>query len=293
MSEAQSNQSLQELPGARVISLKDTAKLVRTALREAFPYLPARFFFVTCHGDQVDVHYTDGPASDLVRLVCNQFRGTDFDGGEDLTTIRSAPWQGERVRFAAHGIIVTRSYSEHFVRQFLQRFQAYAPADMPVLPDIVVSGGDAYISREHPLHDDLTSVMYTVDAREMNTLGFHWSRGRLAKTSTATHFFDMFVGVAEYILAQVEHVYPALVSEARCLPTEDINGFVFGTVYDLCLKNHIQPELRMPADEHETKADDPFSQPASPDTDYATRGDGGPRTRDVPCMCKSTSAEER
>ena len=70
------------------LSCKQTAELLRKALRKAFPTLPAKFFSVRSHtyagGASIDVRYTDGPPQKMVQRVCSRFCGSQFDGSIDL-----------------------------------------------------------------------------------------------------------------------------------------------------------------------------------------------------------------
>lgn len=68
-------------------SVADTAKLLRAALRDAFP--TGRFSVrskVYSGGGSIDVRYTDGAPLDAVRAIADGYAGARFDGSIDLRT---------------------------------------------------------------------------------------------------------------------------------------------------------------------------------------------------------------
>jgi len=67
------------------ISTKDTAKLVRAALKKSFPGVKFSVKSKTYSGgSSIDIHWTDGPRSPDVEKVAKRFEGADFDGMIDL-----------------------------------------------------------------------------------------------------------------------------------------------------------------------------------------------------------------
>ena len=68
----------------RYISLKDTATMIRAALRRQFPRTK---FSVRGHayagGAAIDVNWTDGPTAHLVEPTIKAFAGGRFDGSID------------------------------------------------------------------------------------------------------------------------------------------------------------------------------------------------------------------
>src|SRR3990167_7466408 len=67
------------------LSCAETAKLVRTALRDAFPGVKFSVRSDTyAGGASIRVRWTDGPTSDAVERVAGVFAGADFDGMVDL-----------------------------------------------------------------------------------------------------------------------------------------------------------------------------------------------------------------
>lgn len=73
----------------RWLSAAETAKLLRTALRAAFP---ATTFSIRSEtyagGASINVRWTDGPARDAVEAITCQYRGSDFDGSIDMASGR-------------------------------------------------------------------------------------------------------------------------------------------------------------------------------------------------------------
>jgi hypothetical protein len=63
-------------------SAVETAKLIRVALKRAFP---STRFSVRCHhGSSVDIRWTDGPSDKRVKAVTDAYEGKGFDGMIDL-----------------------------------------------------------------------------------------------------------------------------------------------------------------------------------------------------------------
>lgn len=98
----------------RHISINDTAKIIRTELKRAFP--DTKFsvriskYSMGCH---VNVRYVDGPPMKAVEAITDQFCGRGFDGSTDSTTFHDSDYQGERVHFAGSSPDVHRDITEH------------------------------------------------------------------------------------------------------------------------------------------------------------------------------------
>ena len=76
---------------ARYIEAKDTAKLIRKALRAAHPEVTFSVRTRTyAGGASIDVGWTDGPTRDDVESVTDLYRGGGFDGSIDLAYSRAA-----------------------------------------------------------------------------------------------------------------------------------------------------------------------------------------------------------
>jgi hypothetical protein len=71
--------------GTEYLSCAETAKLVRAALKQAFPGIKFSVRSSTYSGGaSIDVSWTDGPPAAEVEKVSGVFAGADFDGSIDL-----------------------------------------------------------------------------------------------------------------------------------------------------------------------------------------------------------------
>lgn len=97
---------------SRSVSVADTAKEVRKALKAAFP---GQKFSVRSHsysgGASINVNYVDGPAAEAVEEVAHQFQGASFDGMIDLKSYHSSEFNGEVVHWGADYVFVRREFS--------------------------------------------------------------------------------------------------------------------------------------------------------------------------------------
>lgn len=98
------------------VSCADTAKLVRSALKESFPAVKFSVRSSTYSGGaSIDVRWLDGPCVEQVKAITNAFEGGYFDGGIDYQGSRYHTLDGAQVRFAATFISENRDYSDAFV----------------------------------------------------------------------------------------------------------------------------------------------------------------------------------
>lgn len=82
-----------------------TAIKVRIALKEAFPYLPARHFKVRKDGNSVWVKWQDYPMEDEVNKVVKKYESSRFDGMTDSTT--STPYEEDGVLYHGADYVLT------------------------------------------------------------------------------------------------------------------------------------------------------------------------------------------
>jgi len=69
------------------LSCAETAKLIRQALKKAFPAVKFSVrSSVYSGGASINVEWTDGPITQAVEAVVGQYSGANFDGMEDLKT---------------------------------------------------------------------------------------------------------------------------------------------------------------------------------------------------------------
>lgn len=94
----------------KYINAKETVKLIRKSLKEAFPGIR---FYVKRDGNSVQVRWTDGPACDMVMAVIDRFAGEGFDGMTDMRYSRHVvdTQTDERVSFGTAFIFPERAFS--------------------------------------------------------------------------------------------------------------------------------------------------------------------------------------
>ena len=76
---------------AEYLSCAATAKLIRAALKRAFPTTIFRVRSKTYSGGaSIDVSWTDGPTERLAAAITDQYRGGSFDGSIDMAITHSS-----------------------------------------------------------------------------------------------------------------------------------------------------------------------------------------------------------
>lgn len=100
----------------KYLTCAETAKLIRTALKEAFP----GFKFsvrssVYSGGASITVSWTDGPTSKQVDEIVKVFEGSYFDGMTDYKGLNYSAINGQEVRFGADFIFTKREYTSGFL----------------------------------------------------------------------------------------------------------------------------------------------------------------------------------
>jgi hypothetical protein len=100
----------------------ETAKLVRQALKEAFP---AMKFSVRSHtysgGASIDISWIDGPNSAQVEAVADTFKAAYFDSSIDYKGSIYHMVDGQQVHFGADFIFCRREHSEQAVQAAINR----------------------------------------------------------------------------------------------------------------------------------------------------------------------------
>jgi hypothetical protein len=113
--------------GARYLTCAETAKLVRAALKQAFPGVR---FSVRCDtyagGASIDVGWTDGPTPTAVERVARRFEGASFDGQIDLKSYHESLLAGpdgavEQVHYGADFIFCQRELSDGYTARLAAR----------------------------------------------------------------------------------------------------------------------------------------------------------------------------
>lgn len=114
---------------ARYISAADTSKLIRKALKAAFPGTKFSVRTSTYSGGaSARVTYTDGPAYEDVNRVAGAFAGGSFDGMIDLMSYHTSQLDGEDVRYGTGFVFVNRNLSVAFMQRMVDEAN-YAKAD--------------------------------------------------------------------------------------------------------------------------------------------------------------------
>jgi len=94
------------------VSCADTAKLIRQALKEAFPGVKFGVRSKTYSGGaSIDVTWTDGPRRCDVEQVAKAFEGASFDGMTDMKSYRRHLLDGAPVFMGADFIFCTQAIS--------------------------------------------------------------------------------------------------------------------------------------------------------------------------------------
>jgi hypothetical protein len=96
----------------RRFSCAETAKMIRQALKEAFPEIKFSVrSSVYSGGASIDVRWADGPASTQVEPIANAFSGAGFDGMQDLKTYKRKTMNDEPVSFGADFVFCSHEIS--------------------------------------------------------------------------------------------------------------------------------------------------------------------------------------
>ena len=123
------------------ISCADTAKLVRKALKEAFPDVKFSVRSSTYSGGaSIGVRWMDGPNETQVSAVTGTFRGSYYDSSIDYKGSTHAMIDGLRVSFGADSISTRRQHSRHACERAIARVgRRYGPA---IVDGVKVTGCD-------------------------------------------------------------------------------------------------------------------------------------------------------
>jgi hypothetical protein len=157
----------------KYFSCAETAKLVRAALKEAFPGVKFSVrSSVYSGGASINVNYVDGPSYDQVKRVVGMFEGSYFDGMNDYKGSNYSSLDGQEVRFGADFIFVNRSFSVELFTIRVASACRYYGYEMPA---IAQGYSGAYIAdkidydQNRRIMEQVTSYS-EVDAAESATL---------------------------------------------------------------------------------------------------------------------------
>jgi hypothetical protein len=100
------------------VSTTDTAKLIRSDLKAAFPAIK---FSVRsnsyANGSSIDVRWTDGPTTKEVDAVVGKYQGASFDGMTDLKSyVDHTDERGSQIHYGSDWVNTSRDYSLEFVK---------------------------------------------------------------------------------------------------------------------------------------------------------------------------------
>lgn len=129
----------------KYINVVETAKLLRKALKEAFPTIKFKVKSNSYSGGaSIDVKYVDGPTYDAVNKIAKQFQGCYFDGMTDYKGYLYKSFQGEEVTFGANFVFVKREFSAPALAKILDATAVYWGFENAGF-EIVDNGFGAYI----------------------------------------------------------------------------------------------------------------------------------------------------
>lgn len=104
----------------KYLTCAETAKLIRTALKEAFPGVKFSVKSKTYSGGaSITVGWTNGPTSDQVDGIVKAFEGSYFDGMTDYKGSNYTAINGEEVRFGADFVFTNRKFTAEFLQAML------------------------------------------------------------------------------------------------------------------------------------------------------------------------------
>ena len=111
----------------KYLTVTETAKLIRVALKEAFPGIKFSVKSSSYSGGaSIDVSYKDGPTNAQVKSIVSRFEGAYFDGMTDYKGYKYNQFNGEEVSFGANFIFVRRDLSVGLLQLAVDKvFQEY------------------------------------------------------------------------------------------------------------------------------------------------------------------------
>ena len=148
----------------KYLTCAETAKLVRAALKEAFPGVKFSVKSSTyAGGASINVAYTDGPSVSQVEGIAKAFQGAYFDGMTDYKGSNYNSLDGQPVRFGADFIFVNRKFTAPTLTGIVVDACNYYGFDNEILID---GGGEyfgAYIKAVGPNADSEARGFTTFD----------------------------------------------------------------------------------------------------------------------------------
>lgn len=128
----------------KYLTCAETAKLIRTALKEAFPGVKFSVKSKTYSGGaSINVGWTDGPTTKQVDGIVKVFEGSYFCGMTDYKGQSYSAINGEEVRFGADFVFTNRKFSLAFLAATAQSVcEAYR---LQMQLKVIDNGWGAYV----------------------------------------------------------------------------------------------------------------------------------------------------
>ena len=115
----------------KYLSCADTAKLLRTSLKEAFPGVKFTVrSSVYAGGASIDVGWTAGPYPAQVKAISRLFAGACFDGMTDMKEYVNHTIDGEPVSMGADYVFVRAEYPPELIEAAILDVRSIFP-DLP------------------------------------------------------------------------------------------------------------------------------------------------------------------
>lgn len=159
----------------KLISVTDTAKLIRPVLTKAFPGVKFSVKSKSYSGGaSINISWTDGPTEDMVNNVVKGFEGASFDSMQDLKSYQTTKYNGETVNFGSDYVFCDRHHS----RAALEKAITTACTKYGFLPPCITertwNGHTSYELtgaqadyRPDNIYDTVSSIIYR-EMRQMN-----------------------------------------------------------------------------------------------------------------------------
>ncbi len=115
----------------KYISVADTAKIVRVALKESFTGIKFSVRSKSYSGGaSITISWIDGPTAKEVEYVTKKYQGASFDGMIDLKSYHTSELNGEQVHFGADYIFTDRGFSVAFLERRAAKVAAKYGAEL-------------------------------------------------------------------------------------------------------------------------------------------------------------------
>lgn len=156
-----------EYTPARSISVAETAKYIRVALKEAFPAIKFKVNSKSyAGGASIRVEWRDGPTTDQVEAITKRYEGASFDSMIDLKSYKESELPGgERVHFGADYVFSDRNLSEEFLTKVTAWYCKRYGYEMPLIK-VSTYDNSAYIGGKDPWIERANAPLSTLIYRE-------------------------------------------------------------------------------------------------------------------------------